>query len=58
MRQVTGVHIQECTDVQQIEVGVGAELQADTLAQVAARWGIQGCADYEEMLQRAELDIA
>jgi UDP-N-acetylglucosamine 3-dehydrogenase len=55
---VAEVHLAGYKEVNQIEVVAGAEIQKDRLNNMVKKWGIKGYTNYEEMLDKAKLDIA
>jgi predicted dehydrogenase len=50
-------HLEGYRQVDQIEVTAAAELVEDRRHQMTSRWGLEGYRDYEEMLERENLDL-
>lgn len=55
---VSEVHLEAYKDVKQIEVIAGAEIEKDRLSQMVKKWNFKGYLDYEDMLEKEDLDIA
>jgi predicted dehydrogenase len=55
---VAEAHLEGYKLVDKIEVVAGAEIKEDRLRQMAKKWGFKGYSNYEEMLDKENLDIA
>ena len=51
-------HMPAYKNINNIEVVAGAEIRKDVLDQVSNKWGFKAYLDYEEMLDKENLDIA
>jgi len=56
--QVAESHLDGYREVDSVEVVAGAEVREDRLRKMVAAWGFKGYTDYQEMLEKEDLDIA
>jgi UDP-N-acetylglucosamine 3-dehydrogenase len=56
--KVAEVHLEGYKDVDSVDIVAGAEIRPERLRMMAQEWGFKGYVDYEEMLNKENLDIA
>jgi len=54
---VSEVHLEGYKDADYVDIVAGAEIRTDRMEQMARQWGFKGYTDYEEMLDKEEMDL-